>query len=158
MREEWLKGKQQHEDLKYMVMAGETASSSTCAKKQLGCVLVLAKDDIVLSGSNGFPVGMKKCERKIIPLTWKKYTRTGPSGDDLILDDEKHGCIPVEGCPRLESHNGTDLDKCRAVHAELQVIDGVRVGIEFQLSRMCTSALKEGITEVVGASNTIPRG
>ena len=122
LREEWIKQEQQHYDLKYMVMAREAASSSTCAKKHLGCVLVLAKDDIVLSGSNGPPVGMKKCERKTVPLTWKKHTRTGPTGDDLIPDDEKHGCIPVEGCPRLDSHIGTDTQKCRAVHAERQVL------------------------------------
>lgn len=33
---------------------------------------------------------------KTIPITWKKYIRTGPTGDDLKLYDEKHGRIPVE--------------------------------------------------------------
>ncbi len=124
LREEWLKQKQHCEDMKYMAMAVEASVKSTCAKKHLGCVLILKNTDVVIRGTNGPPQGFKKCEYKTIPLVLKKYTRSGPAGDDLILDDEKHRCIPtiIEGCPRLESHNGTDLDKCRAVHAERQVV------------------------------------
>jgi len=89
LREEWLKGKQKHEDLKYMVKAGEAASSSTCAKKQLGCVLVLKNTNTnIITGANGPPAGLKKCDP----------------------------------CPRLDSHNGVDTQKCRAVHAERQTI------------------------------------
>jgi dCMP deaminase len=86
LREQWIKDRQHHYDLRYMVMAAEASAKSTCAKKQLGCVLVLKNNDIVLSGANGPPKGLKKCDP----------------------------------CPRMESHNGTDLHKCRAVHAERQ--------------------------------------
>ena len=82
-------GKQKHEDLKYMIIAGEVASSSTCAKKQLGCVLVLKNTNTnIITGANGPPAGLKKCDP----------------------------------CPRLDSHNGVDTQKCRAVHAERQTI------------------------------------
>jgi deoxycytidylate deaminase len=128
LREEWLKQKQHSEDLKYMAMAKEASSSSTCAKKQLGCVLVLKntglniKGTYSIKGTNGPPQGLKKCKRKTIPFIWEKYTRTGHTGDDLILDEKQHGGILVDGCPRMDSHNGTDTQKCRAVHAERQVI------------------------------------
>ncbi len=88
LREEWLRQKQHYEDLCYMVIARNAASNSTCAKKHLGCVLVLKNADVVIRGTNGPPQGLKKCDP----------------------------------CPRLGSHNGTNLDKCRAVHAERQVI------------------------------------
>ncbi len=90
LREEWLKQEQHYDDLKYMAMAAEASAKSTCAKKHLGCVLILKNTDvvIVIRGTNGPPQGMKTCDP----------------------------------CPRLDSHNGTDTQKCRAVHAERQVI------------------------------------
>jgi deoxycytidylate deaminase len=94
LREEWLKQAQQKEDLKYMIMAEKAALDSTCAKKQLGCVLVLKNTDLnikgtySIKGTNGPPQGLKKCD---------------PG-------------------PRMDSHNGSDTQKCRAVHAERQVI------------------------------------
>lgn len=77
---------QMRNDLRYMAMAAEASAQSTCAKKQLGCVLVLR--NTIIHGANGPPKGLKKCDP----------------------------------CPRLESHNGTDLHRCRAVHAERRVL------------------------------------
>jgi len=62
LREGWTKNEQQRIDLKYMIIAGEVASSSTCAKKQLGCVLVLKNTNNIITGVNGPPAGLKKCE------------------------------------------------------------------------------------------------
>lgn len=87
LREDWLKQEQHCMDLKYMAMAAEAASNSTCAKKHLGCVLVLKNTDVI-RGTNGPPRVLKKCDP----------------------------------CPRLDSHNGADTQKCRAVHAERQVL------------------------------------
>lgn len=132
LREGWTKNEQQRIDLKYMVIAGEAASSSTCAKKQLGCVLVLKNTNNIITGANGPPAGLKKCDP----------------------------------CPRLDSHNGTDTQKCRAVHAERQVIlKAARIGLSTYGSTLysymgvpCKDCLLElwqaGIAEIVVMKET----
>jgi dCMP deaminase len=88
LREKWRKDKQQQKDIMYTRLAAEASGKSTCAKKQLGCVLVTRNEKIVISGTNGPPYGLNKCNP----------------------------------CPRLDSHSGSDLQKCRAVHAERRAI------------------------------------
>lgn len=132
LREEWLRDRQQQYDLRSMAMAAEASVKSTCAKKQLGCVLVLKNTNIIITGTNGPPQGLKKCDP----------------------------------CPRLDSHNGADIQKCRAVHAERQVIlKAARLGLSTHGSTLysymgvpCKDCLLElceaGVAEIVVIKET----
>jgi dCMP deaminase len=69
-------------------------------------------------------------------------------------------------CPRLENHNGTNIESCRAVHAERQtLLDAARLGIPTAGSRIyshvgvpCKDCMLEliaaGVTEIVVLKET----
>ncbi len=103
------------------------------------------------------------------------------NANDMIgRESIEHAGSCLEICGELVMHGLPAVINVEEGADISTTIDGTKVGIEFQLSRIspqvlraklekglkdhdevyfvCTSALKEEITEVLGASNTIPRG
>ncbi len=60
------------------------------------------------------------CSKKQLGCTLV-FTR-GRKGHITGFNGPPHPLERCAPCPRLESHEGTDLEKCRAVHAERQVL------------------------------------
>lgn len=76
----------------YLGVAKAIAARSTCLKRQYGCVIV-NNDEIVSTGYNGSPRGMKNC------------------------------CDRFTECPRRNiPSNGSNYDDCQSVHAEQNAI------------------------------------
>jgi len=75
-------------------MAQITAKRSTCARRQVGCVLVDWHNKVLSTGYNGTPVGFKNCSEA-----------RARDGGGLV-------------CSARNSPSGEDLGGCHAVHAE----------------------------------------
>lgn len=77
-----------------MGMAKLTASRSTCCRRNVGAILVDAKNRILSTGYNGVAVGLPHC-----------------TGDDNLVSNKF-------ACPGVAAESGTNLDGCYAIHAE----------------------------------------
>jgi dCMP deaminase len=80
-------------DAFFIAQAKLIASMGTCARRQVGAVLV-DKDNIQLScGMNGVPPGFPHCNE-----------------------------LPADRCAGADSPSGTNLDSCLATHAEINAL------------------------------------
>lgn len=80
-------------DEHYIGMAEQIAKMGTCARRQVGCVLVDARNRVVSTGFNGVPPGWPHCSTEV-----------------------------VSRCPGAEAKSGTRLDECNANHAEANAL------------------------------------
>lgn len=85
MRKSW--------DEHFMNIARECATMGTCYRRQVGCVLVDDRKNILSTGFNGPPHGWSHCR-------YEEYSR----------------------CPGAEAPSGTSLNHCYALHAEQNAI------------------------------------
>lgn len=104
-------------DVANMITAAIHAQRSTCARRQVGCVLTNAKGHILATGFNGVASGMPHCRE----LTTSK-------------------------CPGADAKSGADLDSCYAIHAEtnalLQCPDVWSIDTAYCTSLPCIHCLK----------------
>ena len=76
-------------------LANVVATRATCLRRQVGCVLLNSRGHILATGYNGVAAGERHCNEWPHPYT-----------------HHPHAC-PGAGAP-----SGTNLDGCRAIHAE----------------------------------------
>ncbi len=76
-----------------LMLAEVTALRSTCARRQVGCVLVDSSGRVLSTGYNGVARGVPHCNER---------TQNGF----------------LHACSGANAASGEDLDNCRAIHAE----------------------------------------
>jgi dCMP deaminase len=100
-----------------MAIAQEVARMGTCARRQVGCVLVDSRNFMLSTGINGVPPGWGHC-------------RYDP---------------PFE-CPGARSPSGTNLDQCVANHSEINALihckDVAAVRTVYCTTSPCVSCVK----------------
>lgn len=77
----------------FLGIAELVALRSTCARRQVGCVLTNYYDHIVATGYNGVPKDFKHCSED-----------------------------PAYRCAGADSPSGTNLNQCLAIHAEANAL------------------------------------
>lgn len=83
-------------DRYFMDMAELVSTRSTCLRRAVGCVLVNARNHVLSTGYNGVARHMPHCN---------EYDLFHPTG------------FP-HACEGAHSKSGTDLNLCKAIHAE----------------------------------------
>lgn len=86
-----------------------TAQRSTCLRRAVGCMLLDADGFILSTGVNGVPSGMSHCNE----LGGVTSLRSVGFGEKTLTNHE----LP-HACPAAFAESGTNLDGCRAIHAE----------------------------------------
>lgn len=104
-------------DAYFMAMAYLVASRSTCARRQVGCVLVNERKHVLATGYNGVAAGMPHC---------------------------RGGDCP---CEASTAESGTRLEDCEAIHAEqnalLQTSDPWSIDTVYCTTVPCKGCTKE---------------
>lgn len=85
-----------------MELAQVTARRSTCLRRAVGCVLLDGRGHVLATGYNGVAAGQPHCN---------EVTGEGYDGDLDVL-------LHAHACPGAWAPSGTQLDNCRAIHAE----------------------------------------
>jgi dCMP deaminase len=110
MRKSW--------DEHYLIIATEVATMGTCARRQVGCVLVDERRRILSTGFNGVPPNWEHCR-----------------------DNEEFEC------PGAHAPSGTQLDQCYANHAEQNALshceDRMRIHTCYVTASPCVTCVKE---------------
>lgn len=102
-REQWLMG-----------VAKLTAQRTTCLRRAVGAVLVDVKGRVLATGYNGVARGMPHCNEvvTIVDATDGPKALNGDWGSAL------GGLAHPHACPAATAASGTQLDGCKAIHAE----------------------------------------
>lgn len=104
-------------DAHFMAIAQEVASMGTCARRQVGCVLVDERHVILATGMNGVPPKWEHCRDN-----------------------------PGHACPGAHSQSGTNLDACLATHAEINALlhcaNVTRIQTVYCTTSPCISCIK----------------
>lgn len=107
-----------------LALAAVTAARSTCCRRSVGCVLVDDLGHVLATGYNGVAAGQAHCNE------WREYEVTTDMERALAVErgyalqgtgDDGKTCLAVGypyACPGAGSPSGTNLDGCRAIHAE----------------------------------------
>lgn len=110
MRKSW--------DEHFMNIARECGTMGTCSRRQVGCVLVDERRNILSTGFNG------------VPPRW-----------DHCRDN------PDAKCPGATAPSGTNLDSCWANHAEQNALshctDRMRIHTCYTTTSCCVTCVKE---------------
>ena len=109
------------------------ASRSTCYRRQIGCVITNKDNDVVATGYNGAPRGQEHC-----------------INTECLRD-------------RLGIASGTNLEVCRAVHAEMNALQqagrqarGSTLYVNCAPCTMCAKVIiNAGVTSVVYSSDYV---
>ena len=108
----------------FMQMAYVVASRATCLRRQVGCVLVDARNHVLATGYNGVPRGAPHCNQH----------------------DPFHETGFPHACASAHAASGTGLDGCMAVHAEanalLQCRDVDAIQTAYCTTMPCVSCIK----------------
>lgn len=103
----------------YLDIARVVSTRGTCARRQVGCVLVDERGQVLATGYNGRPRG------------WLHCRGSGPL---------------VDPCPGAKAASGMNLDGCEAIHAEqnalLQCSDVARVYTCYTTTAPCVTCAK----------------
>lgn len=106
-------------DTYYLELARVVSTRGTCARRQVGCVLVDEHGQVLSTGYNGRPRGWLHCR-----------------GDDATASP----------CAAASSPSGTNLDGCEAIHAEqnalLQCGDVSRINTCYTTTQPCVTCAK----------------
>lgn len=115
-----------------MGLALTTAQRSTCCRRQVGCVMLNEKGHVLCTGYNGVAAGMPHCNHV--------EAEGGAPGQSIS------GSEYVHKCPGAFSPSGTNLDACRAIHAEqnalLQCPDVWAIDSIFTTTSPCITCVK----------------
>lgn len=107
-------------DQHFMKIAHLTAEMGTCARRQVGCVLVDDRNVILATGFNGPPPKWDHCR-----------------------GTKEEGAVP---CPGAHAPSGTGLDECYAGHAEINALlhtsDVTRIQTCYTTSSPCINCIK----------------
>jgi dCMP deaminase len=89
----------------FLRMAELTALRGTCARRQVGCVLVDANNHVLATGYNGVARGLPHC-------------------NEMVVDpfDMEGGLIHLNYCPGRGQRSGEGLHLCQAIHAEANAL------------------------------------
>lgn len=100
--EQWLMG-----------VAKLTAQRTTCLRRAVGAVLVDVKGRVLATGYNGVARGMPHCnDAELVTI----YPEPGVLGGPIVGHEEK--VTYPHACPAATAASGTQLDGCKAIHAE----------------------------------------
>lgn len=90
-----------------MALSLVTSERSTCCRRQVGCVLTNKMGHVIATGFNGVAAGMAHCN------------------DYVEQEEEFENGVPhnlvkyyANACEGANSPSGTNLDGCKAIHAE----------------------------------------
>lgn len=92
-----------------MQLALTTAKRSTCLRRAVGCVLLDKNNHVIATGYNGVARGQNHCNErvkiriKVLTTEWK-----------VPYEPFSH----LYACHGARSPSGTNLDACKAIHAE----------------------------------------
>jgi dCMP deaminase len=89
------------------------AKRATCLRRQVGCVLVNERGQVLATGYNGVAAGEPHCNEAIEATGAARVHADGSM--EMV-----RGPLPVypNACPGAREPSGHGLDGCRAVHAE----------------------------------------
>ena len=86
-----------------LALAAVTATRSTCLRRHVGCVLTDKRGHILSTGYNGVAAGQAHCsEERSLP----------------IFRGKAQAIYLPNACPSASAPSGTNLDGCKAIHAE----------------------------------------
>lgn len=102
-------------DRYFLQMARLVSTRGTCYRRRVGCVLVDARNRVIATGYNGVPSGANHCNF------------VTPSGLNPFL------------CPGALSASGTNLNACRAIHAEANALISCRHPEDIHTAYVTTS-------------------
>lgn len=102
MRKSW--------DTKWLEMAKSIAEMSTCARRDVGCVIVDENNHLAAMGYNGVAPGQLHCRADRVKNAYDGYVQ----------------------CEGVGAPSGTNLDSCRATHAEQNAL--LRCGTIYTLA------------------------
>lgn len=118
-------------DLYFMRMARLVATRSTCLRRAVGCVLVDVRGHVLSTGYNGVAVGEPHCN---------EATFVG------VIVGAASSYAYRNACAGSDALKGTNLELCRAVHAEqnalLQCRDPYAIARAYVTTAPCDSCLK----------------
>jgi dCMP deaminase len=100
-----------------MQLAVTTGQRSTCCRRQVGAVFLDSSGHVIATGYNGVAAGQPHCNElgHRSNLTNRKFF--GQLPDPPTLDLKDPASYPF-ACLGAFSPSGTDLDACKAIHAE----------------------------------------
>lgn len=104
-----------------MSLVRDTAKRSTCCRRNVGCVILDKHGDVMSTGFNGVHRGAPHCNEVVRVLNPKLFA------DGLRIRPTEHWETEYvdnypNSCPGAFSPSGTNLDGCRAIHAEQNAI------------------------------------
>lgn len=103
----------------YIKIAATIAERSTCARRNVGCILVNKDGHVLATGYNGVPAGTAHCR-------------------DAFLSSNR--------CSSANAESGKDLDSCKAIHAEqnalLQCPDVREIDTCYTTTQPCIHCIK----------------
>jgi len=121
-------------DQYFLNIAEAVSLRSTCLRRAVGCVLVDERHHIVATGYNGVAAGQAHCR------------------DEAIINLKSMGGEQLDGvtyphaCGGAYSPQGTDLDRCQAIHAEqnalVQCRDAYAIHTVYCTCEPCVSCTK----------------
>lgn len=123
-----------------MGVAELTAQRSTCARRAVGCVLLNSRNHIIATGYNGVAAGQPHCN-EITSADVKTFTVGATPVNSMVVAEHY-----ANACPGALSPSGTNLDGCRAIHAEqnalLQCQDVYKISACYVTTAPCMTCIK----------------
>lgn len=108
-------------DSVYLKIAELIASRGTCARRQVGCVLVDRRGRILATGYNGVASGRPHCSEVVLVDNPSLVGKDGARRPAEHWEREQVATRP-NACPGALSASGQNLDQCEAIHAEQNAI------------------------------------
>jgi dCMP deaminase len=135
----------------FLAIAKVVATRSTCLRRSVGCVLVDKRGHILSTGYNGVASGQPHCNehtgyRDDDGRVWEI---SGYGGETYSYDPLKivNNLLFGNACAGALSESGTDLDRCGAVHAEVNAViqcrDPYTIDTCFVTTAPCVSCTKQ---------------
>lgn len=100
-----------------MAMVVATAKRSTCCRRNVGCVLLNARGHVLATGNNGVARGEPHCNEVVRVINPALVTKDGGVRASEHWEVDYVDTFP-NACSGATAPSGTDLDGCKAVHAE----------------------------------------
>jgi dCMP deaminase len=90
----------------FISMAKLVALRATCLRRAVGCVLVNGRNHVIATGYNGRPAGWAHCNR---------------TAADIAVSGDPLDAYPY-ACQGAFEKQGNGLDRCEAIHAEMNAL------------------------------------
>lgn len=98
----------------FLDMARLASTRSTCFRRNVGCILVNSRNRVLATGYNGVASGQPHCNFEDPDQSYVKLV-----GQFAPLE------VPIRHpylCDGANSPSGTDLNRCKAIHAEMNAL------------------------------------